>query len=128
MIEIYNKHTGEMETVVSWPTATPHFVITKPLRSTDPEIDTSDYFLVTHTRSTAIALGPFHDDQVARKCAAILGYLPIPWDDFSMAVSSQYKTPDPEQAEHFKNAWQSLPKEIHAWRQEIANACLDGDV
>lgn len=47
MIEIYNKLTGEMETVVSWTTATPHFVITKPLTVADPEIDVSDLFMVT---------------------------------------------------------------------------------
>src|SRR5208282_2780858 len=128
MIELYNKRTGEMETVVSWPTATPHFVITKPLLSSDPDIDSSHLFIVTHTRSTAIALGPFHDDQVARKCAAVMGYLPIPWDDFSMAVSTQYKTPDPEQEKRFRTAWMSLPQEIRDWRREVNQACLYGEL
>jgi hypothetical protein len=122
MIEIYNKQTGELETVVSWPTATPHFVITKPLLSRDPTIDTSEFFMVTHVRSTAIALGPFRDEQVARLCAAVMGYLPMPWDDFSMAVSGQYKTPDPEQNARFRAAWKAIPEEIRAWHREVSQA------
>jgi hypothetical protein len=123
MIEIYNRQTGEMQTVVSWPTATPHFVITKPLTET-----ASDMFIVTHAKSTAIALGPFYDIQVARICAAVLGLLPMPWDDFSMAVSSQYKAPDPAQVERFKAAWESIPEEIHAWRKEVNRACMYGEL
>jgi hypothetical protein len=128
VIEIYNKITGEMQTVESWPTATAHFVITRPLPSTDPEIDTSDLFVVTHKRSTAIALGPFKDEQIARVCAAVMGSLPMPWDDFSMAVSDQYRKPDPMQAKRFGEAWKKLPPEIHKWRREVSDACMCGDL
>ena len=128
MIKLYNKQTGELETVVSWNTATPYFVITKPITSEDSDVDVSDLFNVTHRRSTAIALGPFKDKKVARICAAVLGLLPMPWDDFSMAVSNQYKDPDPEQEKRFKALWISLPKEIHTWRKEVSEACMMGEL
>jgi len=128
MIEIYNKATCEMLTVESWPTVTPHFVITRPLPSTDPEIDTSDLFIVTHTRSTAIALGPFTDFKIARICAAVMGSLPMPWDDFSMAVCDTYRKPDPMQAKRFGAAWKKLPPEIHAWREALNDACMCGEI
>lgn len=128
MIEIYNKKTGEMETVISWPTATPHFVITKPLTSADSASDTSEFFMVTHARSTAIAMGPFHDEHVARICAAVLGCLPMPWDEFSMAVSAQYKVPDPTQALRLKAAWNAIPDEIRAWHKEVNRLCVYGEL
>jgi hypothetical protein len=128
MIELYNKQTSEMQTVTSWPTATPHFVITKPMSSTDSTIDVSGLFNVTHARSTAIALGPFYDLKIARVCAAVLGLLPMPWDEFSMAVSAEYRKHDPEQAKRFRTAWTSLPKEIHAWRKTVSDACMCGEL
>ena len=128
MIELYNKQTAEMQTVESWATATQHFVITKPMPSVNTEIDVSDLFNVTHARSTAIALGPFYNLKVARVCAAVLGMLPIPWNEFSMAVSDQYHEPDPKQATRFKTAWNALPKEIHCWRKAIADACMYGEL
>ena len=128
MIELYNKQTGELETVVSWNTATPYFVITKPITSKDSDVDVSDLFNVTHRRSTAIALGPFKDEKIARICAAVFGLLPMPWDDFSMAVSSEYRKPDPEQAKRFKAAWNALPKEIQAWRKAVSEACMFGEL
>lgn len=122
-IELYNKSTGEMQTVECWKTATPHFVVTKPIVS-DPNVDVSEFFNVTHARSTALALGPFTDKRLASLCAAILGYLPMPWDDFSMAVSQQFKTPDPEQEKRFSAAWAAIPEEIKKWRKEMADWCL----
>jgi hypothetical protein len=113
MIELYNKITGEMETVESWPTVTPHFVITRPMRSIDPEVDLSGLVNVTHARSTAIALGPFKNLQLARYCAAVMGSLPMPWDEFSRAVSEQYPQADTKQMERFKDAWLQMPTEIH---------------
>ena len=127
-IELYNKITGEMETVEAWETATPHFVVTRPIRSTDPEIDLSDLFNVTHRRSTALALAGFHDKELASLCAAIMGYLPVPWNDFSMAVSDQFSKLDPEQAERFKKAWNALPREIHIWRKSVSDACMWGQM
>jgi hypothetical protein len=126
MIELYNTKTGELSTVASWPTASPHFVITKPI--SNPDIDTSEFFNVTHVRSTAIALGPFRDPDVARMCAVIMGSLPLPWDEFSMAVSRMYKQPDPKQMERFKEAWSKLPPEIHKWQKAVSDACLDGEL
>jgi hypothetical protein len=128
MIEIYNRATGEMVSVESWKTATPHFAITRPFPSTDPDIDVSDLFNVTHVRSTAIALGPFHDKRIASLCASIMGHLPVPWDDFTMAVSEQFSRPDPIQAARFKKAWTALPKEILAWRKSVADGCMMGDL
>lgn len=126
-LELYNKLTGELQTVKCWPTATPHFVVTQPLLSAESEINPDELFNVTHRNSTALALGPFRNFRLALLCAAVMGYLPVPWDDFSMAVSDQYKEPDPKQAERFKSAWNALPKEIHAWRREIADRCMFGE-
>lgn len=127
-IEIYNKTTGNMQPVESWPTATRHFEITKPLRSPDETIDLGEFFIVTHVRSTAIALGPFRNVEVARLCAAIMGYLPMPWDDFPMTVCEEYREADAAQAERFKAAWAALPDEIRKWRQEVNNACAMGEL
>jgi hypothetical protein len=128
MIEIYNRATGEMVSVESWKTATPHFAITRPFPSTDSNIDVSDLFNVTHVRSTAIALGPFKDKKLAALCASIMGHLPVPWQDFTMAVSDQFSKPDPAQTKRFKAAWSKLPIEILAWRKAIADGCMMGDL
>jgi hypothetical protein len=122
-LELYNIKTRELESVEAWPTVTPYFMVTKPMASSDPDTDTSKYFSVTHVRSTALALGPFTDKRVAELCAAVLGYLPVPWDDFTMAVSEQFSRPDPEQAKRFAAAWSAIPQEIKEWRRIMHLSC-----
>lgn len=127
-IELYNKNTGEMEWVRCWETATPHFVITQPMVTEDPDFNLDDLYNVTHVRSTALAIGPFKSMYTASLCAAIMGYLPVPWQDFSPAVSNQFKEPDAELAARFKAAWSSLPLEIHKWIQAVAQSCALGEI
>jgi hypothetical protein len=112
-----------MQSVKCWKTVTPHFVVTEPLCDVDEPL-----YNVTHVRSTALALGPFRDLAVASMCAAVIGLLPMPWDDFSMAVSTQFHTPDPDMEKRFRDAWMKLPKEIHVWRKAVSNACMVGEL